>query len=120
MIYGGFPKFSDTSRFVLQQIRSEKQMKTGTKIVATRMQTPQKQREIWNCRNDVSQVIRNEMNKEPPSVEEGNKKVKVTDTHCSPYCQIPTDSSTYYVPFYPLSTPSRLQNAHMHLSSYML
>jgi len=46
MIYGGFPKFSDTSRFVLQQIRSEKQMKTGTKIVATRMQTPQKQREI--------------------------------------------------------------------------
>ena len=35
-------------------------------------------------RNDVSQEISHEINKEPPSVQKGNKEVKVMGTYCSP------------------------------------
>jgi hypothetical protein len=66
--------------------------------------------------SDVSRVISHEMNKEPPSVEKGSKNVNVIGTHCSAVCHIPTISSTYYVPFHPLSFSFPAQK-HAHTST---
>ena len=82
-----FLKFSYTSYFELKQIWSEKQMKRRTKSVAIRMQIQHNVRYetfMATGRNDVSQEISHEMNKEPPPAEKGIKKVKATGTYCSP------------------------------------
>jgi len=62
-------------------------MTTRTKIVAIRMQIQHNARyetSMVTGHNDVSQEISHEMNKEPPPVEKGNKKLNATATYCSP------------------------------------
>ena len=62
-------------------------METRTKSVAIRMQIQHNVRYetfmATGC-NDFSQEISQEMNNEPPPVENGSMKVKATGTYCSP------------------------------------